>query len=743
MSRMFSASLGLLALVACNGEKYIDLEPAQLEISTDILEFGEHQKGQPAEKTVTLSNGGDVPLGIGSIALASSENPDRGHVGAFKLSWNCDNVEAPDSTGDEDERNPNPAPDTGSDPETGDEPETGDIDTGNGGNPPVGKFACVIPPGGILPVRVKFLAEVAGENWDALIVTTKGEEEEDPSSTDDEGEAAPSAGSPDEIVHRDLDNLWKMVYLHGSGLSDLPNALVQPKTVDFGFVYQSQNQLRYLTIRNVGDGDLTVNEIKIDDANCSDGYEISSKPENGSVISGGMSKVVELRYTPVTDREAQCYVLVSTSDPDKELERVLLKSNSGTNPANEPPSVVVHSPANGYQHVGTKPISIEMTVFDANEPASNLYCSVRSALQGWEYGKPGVATCRPSEGNESGHLTVDVPFGDGEFVQNGSDVLLVRVTDDSGVTREASISVLINADYPETDDDGDGFGTTDPMWPDCDDTNINTYPFAAEIADGKDNDCDRIIDEGTNAFDDDGDGMSEEMGDCNDANPDTYKGAPEIPDGADNDCDGIVDDNTTAYDDDGDGFAELYLDCNDRDPTVHPAAAEICDDGIDNNCNSQKDSADVTGCIAKDSKPMIIGRINLSRTSVEEGGVVQASVRVFEADGDVVTHDWAVNTDGVIDDPSSPAITWTGPDNLPTEYRDGNVYRLQYLASDDDGHQDWIFQEIWMYRRGTLDIQLQKPAENSGCSVVGAAPAGIVGLLTLVAVAARRRRHQP
>lgn len=731
MYRAMAISLGMMGIVGCGGQVFVSLEPAQLEISTDYLEFGEHQKGDPAEKTVTLSNSGDVPLGIDSITLASEENSARGHVGAYKLSWNCDNVEAPSTSTDE-ENEPNPAPDTGSDPETGEEPETGDIETGDTDNTPqTGEFACIIPPGGLLPVRVKFLAELAGDNWDALIVTTKGE-------TKEEGVAA--IVPPDEKVHRDLDNLWKMVYLHGTGLSDQPNALVQPKTVDFGFVYQSQQQLRYLTIRNVGDGDLTLEDVKIDEANCSDGFEISNKPESGSVISGGMSKVVELRYTPTTDRESVCYVEVTTDDPDKQLERVLLKSNSGTNPANEPPSVVIHSPSNGYQHQGTGPIPVQVTVFDSNEPASNLYCSVRSALQGWEYGKPGVANCRPSEGNESGHLTVDVPVGSGEFIEDGKEVLLVRVTDDSGVTREASISVLINSAYPDSDDDGDGFGTDDPVWPDCDDTNINTYPFAAEIPDGEDNDCDRIIDEGTNAFDDDGDGMTENDGDCNDSNVDTYKGAPEIPDGADNDCDGIVDDNTTAYDDDGDGFAELYLDCNDRDPTINPAAAEICDDGIDNNCNSQKDSADVTGCISKDSKPMIIGRVNLSRTSVEEGGTVQASVKVYEADGDLVTHSWAVNTEGVIDDPSAPAITWVGPERLPQEYRDGNVYRLQYLVEDDDGHQDWIFQEIWMYRRGTLDIQLQKAVPRSGCSTIGVIP-GTLALFGFIPFVAIRRRR--
>ena len=125
---------------------------------------------------------------------------------------------------------------------------------------------------------------------------------------------------------------------------------------------------------------------------------------------------------------------------------------------------------------------------------------------------------------------------------------------------------------------------------------------------------------------------------------------------------------------------------------------------------------------------------------MEEGGTVQASVKVYEADGDLVTHQWAVNTEGVIDDPSAPAITWVGPERLPQEYRDGNVYRLQYLVEDDDGHQDWIFQEIWMYRRGTLDIQLQKAVPRSGCSTVGVVP-GMLTLFGLMPLVALRRRR--
>ena len=56
----------------------------------------------------------------------------------------------------------------------------------------------------------------------------------------------------------------------------------------------------------------------------------------------------------------------------------------------------------------------------------------------------------------------------------------------------------------------------------------------------------------------------------------------EISDGIDNDCDGIVDENTDEYDDD-DGFTENGGDCNDNNPNVNPAGQEIVGDSVDNN----------------------------------------------------------------------------------------------------------------------------------------------------------------
>lgn len=109
------------------------------------------------------------------------------------------------------------------------------------------------------------------------------------------------------------------------------------------------------------------------------------------------------------------------------------------------------------------------------------------------------------------------------------------------------------------DFDGDGFGSpynvTMGCEPpagyvldntDCNDYDNRIYPGAAEICDGRDNNCNWQIDEGL-TFDADGDGYtslgscSGSRDDCDDNDNTVYPGAPELCDGKDNDCDGIID----------------------------------------------------------------------------------------------------------------------------------------------------------------------------------------------------------
>jgi hypothetical protein len=101
-----------------------------------------------------------------------------------------------------------------------------------------------------------------------------------------------------------------------------------------------------------------------------------------------------------------------------------------------------------------------------------------------------------------------------------------------------------------------------------------------------------------------------QSGDCNDNEPKAHPGGTEICDGKDNNCDGVVDENLATgvqcEDKDGDGhgvvggathmgctpnlkgFGACDGDCNDNDPTVHPGAMEVCNNK-DDNCDGKVD----------------------------------------------------------------------------------------------------------------------------------------------------------
>ena len=199
------------------------------------------------------------------------------------------------------------------------------------------------------------------------------------------------------------------------------------------------------------------------------------------------------------------------------------------------------------------------------------------------------------------------------------------------------------------DADGDGYPSNVPTSEanyDCDDDAPDVHPGADEVPDGVDNDCDGVVDDGTDAFDDDGDGACEGIdldgdgvddctdgaipgdcddtdplldpadgdadgvsscdGDCDDDDPSRHPAATELCDGLDTDCDGVtptdevdgdvdgdpacsdcddVDDSVDSLDLDGDGWSSCDLDCDDGDPGVYPGAVDPAPDGQDQNCD--------------------------------------------------------------------------------------------------------------------------------------------------------------
>jgi len=140
----------------------------------------------------------------------------------------------------------------------------------------------------------------------------------------------------------------------------------------------------------------------------------------------------------------------------------------------------------------------------------------------------------------------------------------------------------------ETDGDEDGWTVAEG---DCDDTDDQRYPGAAEVQNGYDDDCDGVADPDfvDAELDGDGDGYSIADGDCHDANPDAHPGADEIADnGHDDDCDGTADDGLDTADADTDGYTIAAGDCDDNDDGRHPGAEEL-GNGRDDNCDGVAD----------------------------------------------------------------------------------------------------------------------------------------------------------
>ncbi|MFZ5480314.1 MAG: putative metal-binding motif-containing protein [Myxococcota bacterium] len=290
----------------------------------------------------------------------------------------------------------------------------------------------------------------------------------------------------------------------------------------------------------------------------------------------------------------------------------------------------------------------------------------------------------------------------------------------------------VDSESAFADADGDGFGdgATSTLYcgevpdgytldgSDCDDARAHVHPFAPEVCDDVDNDCDGSLNEDsplpiTWYEDVDGDGHGVATGatqiacdppagfavaadDCDDADATVSPSADETCDDVDRDCDGDSTndptDGTTFYTDaDADGFGDLdapvvacaqpeggvndATDCDDASPASFPGSVEVCD-GLDNDCNGVRDDGLVAGTFYADDDGDGYGsNFAMTEACVAPPGWTDTTGDCDDADGAV-----------------SPSATEVcdGADNDCDTYtdEDGSGTATWYADVDGDGYGD-------------------------------------------------------
>jgi hypothetical protein len=291
---------------------------------------------------------------------------------------------------------------------------------------------------------------------------------------------------------------------------------------------------------------------------------------------------------------------------------------------NLPPTLTWVSPVDGGRYAGGTDLSVEVEVTDP-DPLADTSMTLSwsgSAVQG----QTGLPTMLDASG------TVRFELAGLAITHWELGLTVVDTLDGEG-------SSTVGFDVVSGDHDMDGYFDVALGGDDCDDTSGAVHPGATESCNGRDDDCDGVVDEaGADAplryRDADGDGYGwagdslrscdpvagrvDNDGDCDDSRSDVNPDAVEVCNTLDDDCDGDVDgdavDKVTVwldFDEDGYGAGEPWEvcepaadevfnadDCDDGDDTVYPGAPELCDVGNDDeDCDglAGNDDPDSTG----------------------------------------------------------------------------------------------------------------------------------------------------
>ena len=222
MPRLGTTLPALTLLAACADPVAIPgTDLPQLTIPDARIDFGNVDWGETAFQTVTVTNSGDLPMGVDRIELGDGEMEESFSLHLGRTIY-CDGPPLPTESelGDES--------DTGMTP-SDDEADTAGTSTGS-----ILTSTLVIDPGCSYEFEVAMNPKSVGSIYASLRVYTKTE----------------SGGEPE--YHSDPDNAFGTVILQGSTTKGSANIIVTPRTLDFAHPDLGDEVTKYVEFHNVG-----------------------------------------------------------------------------------------------------------------------------------------------------------------------------------------------------------------------------------------------------------------------------------------------------------------------------------------------------------------------------------------------------------------------------------------------------------------------------------------------------------
>ncbi len=340
---------------------------------------------------------------------------------------------------------------------------------------------------------------------------------------------------------------------------------VNPGLLDLGTAAPGSSVSGTRSISSVGLGALTVASLTVA-GNDADAFVVDGD-FGGTLLAKGDSLEVPIPFAPTSEGAWEADLTVQTdANSGVAAVEVHLRGFGAS------PRLVISPNAVDFGHVDPGPDVFQTVVLQCVSAvgATLLTAELSGDLEFYL-----VPVTTPALITSATTLELSVSFGPTDTAAR--EGVLTLTTDDPQTAR-VLIPVTANVCLGDAalDLDSDGYSGCAG---DCDDADARAVPGGDERIDGTDNDCDGLVDEGTDAYDDDG--FTERGGDCDDTTASTSPGAPEIPDGLDNDCD-------------GDGYDEAAGDCDAADAAINPGATETPYDGIDQDC-SGADLTDADG----------------------------------------------------------------------------------------------------------------------------------------------------